>query len=235
MKNKLKMLLAYFRALGGGNYYTSITMGYNRIEDWDEGFTSVWVDSNSTSRSVKPPKVIIDIVEELLEIYQRDFDWYNNYSTDDWWYLDMMVYPKENKILFTSECKYEHSTNRDFEGKVDDYRDVEEILNKIKESYGEFTKIMIAFEGRWDDGRVNNIWIDGRAVEESDFPRVSFWDIVNPIMKWETNIYWNSEYGMSGDITIWGDDVIGDIEEFYEEMESTEMNLEVTPDNVKEK
>ena len=94
---------------------------------------------------------------------------------------------------------------------------------------------MIEFDGRWDDGRVNNIWIDGRAVSKEDFPRVDFWKIVNPIMKWETTTYWNSEHGYGGDITIWGDDVIGDIEEFYEEMESTKLNLVVTPDNVKEK
>ena len=92
MKNKVKMVLAYFRALGG-NFYTSITFEYNRIEDWDERFAEVY-----GNRRVKPPKVIIDIFEELFEIYEDKINYFNNYDSDEIWYLTIDVKPEENLI-----------------------------------------------------------------------------------------------------------------------------------------
>jgi hypothetical protein len=44
--------------------------------------------------------------------------------------------------------------------------------------------------------------------------------------------YWNSETGSSGDIRLWDGDIILDAVNYYEEIEETELNLVVTPDNV---
>jgi hypothetical protein len=229
MKNKVKMLLAYFRALGGEEFYTNLTLDYDRIEDWNEKFDQV----GDNARRIKPPKVIIDVIEELIKLYQRKFDYYNNYNVDEWWYLNMSIRPKQNTIIFTSECKYENETERNFEGVIDDY-DIINQLKKIEEIYGEFVKIRIDFAARWDDGQIDYIWIDGQGVNKKQFGEAP-WEIVDLIMKSQYGKWWEAEAGMSGSITIWGEDVIAEVVDYYQETDNTEMNIIITPDNVIEK
>jgi hypothetical protein len=146
----------------------------------------------------------------------------------------MSIRPKQNTIIFTSECKYEIENEKDFEGVIDDY-DIINQLEQIKDIHGEFVKIRIDFAARLDDGQVVYIWIDGQGMNNRKQFGEAPWEIVDLIMKSQYGKWWKTETGMGGDITIWGEDVIAEVIDYYEETDNTEMNIIITPDNVIEK
>jgi hypothetical protein len=229
MKNKVKMVLAYFRALGG-NFYTSITFEYNRIEDWDERFAEVY-----GNRRVKPPKVIIDIFEELFKLYKDRINYFNDYDSDEYWYLTVDVNPNENYIRFTSECEFVGASAREFKGDVDDY-DIEDDLSSFERKYDLESDLVIEFKGKWDDSQITGILVDDKYVETtSNFNDTDAWNIVNKIMSKEFSKFWSSDDGYEGDIKISGSIVIGDINDIYREYGNTGMDIIITPDNVLEK
>ena len=214
MKNKLKMLFTYFRPLGD-IIRTEMTLDYNRIEDWEETFS---VDNE---KYIKPPKVIIDVIEELVDLYENDFDRYNNYEVDSWWYLDIIIEPKLNRLTFRSHCKVEKYNTESIENNLKDYTGLPELLNEVKEEHGDFTKIDFVIEGRWDSTELIYVTIDNNDYAESNL----FLQIGDKIMKRNFGKYWYSEQGMEGEITIWGDDIFVESKNFYEEYEDTGMNL----------
>jgi hypothetical protein len=231
MKNKVKMVLAYFRALGG-SFYTDITFEHNRIESWDERFIEVY-----GTRKIKPPKVIIDIFEELFKLYEDKINYFNNYDSDEFWYLTVDIKPEENLIRFTSECEYFETSPIDFEGNVDDY-DIQKGIKFFEEHYNLESELTIIFDGSWDDGKIKRISIDKNLPNLDTWMDKVAWNIVNKIMIQEFRPYWNSNDGYTGEIKILKgreDRVIGDLEEGWREYNDTKMNIVITPDNVLEK
>ena len=231
MKNKVKMILAYFRALGG-SFYTDITFEHNRIESWDERFIEVY-----GTRKIKPPKVIIDIFEELFNLYVDKINYFNDYDSDEIWYLTVDVKPEENLIRFTSECEYMESSQREFKGSVDDY-DIQKGIKFFEEHYGLESELTIIFDGSWDDGKIIRISVDKTIPILDTWMDKVAWNIVNKIMIQEFVHYWNSNDGYTGEIKILKgreDLVIGDLEEKWREYNDTKMNIVITPDNVLEK
>jgi hypothetical protein len=231
MKNKVKMVLAYFRALGG-SFYTDITFEHNRIESWDERFIEVY-----GTRKIEPPKVIIDIFEELFNLYKGKINYFNDYDSDEIWYLTVDVKPEENLIRFTSECEYMESSQREFKGSVDDY-DIQKGIKFFEEHYGLESELTIIFDGSWDDGKIIRISVDKTIPILDTWMDKVAWNIVNKIMIQEFVQYWNSNDGYTGEIKILKgreDLVIGDLEEKWREYNDTKMNIVITPDNVLEK
>ena len=231
MKNKVKMVLAYFRALGG-SFYTDITFEHNRIESWDESFIEVY-----GTRKIKPPKVIIDIFEELFNLYEGKINYFNDYDSDEIWYLTVDVKPEENLIRFTSECEYMVESQREFKGSVDDY-DIQKGIKFFEEHYGLESELTIIFDGSWDDGKIIRISVDKTIPILDTWMDKVAWNIVNKIMIQEFVQYWNSNDGYTGEIKILKgreDLVIGDLEEKWREYNDTKMNIVITPDNVLEK
>jgi hypothetical protein len=231
MKNKVKMVLAYFRALGG-SFYTDITFEYNRIESWDEKFIEVY-----GTRKIEPPKVIIDIFEELFNLYKGKINYFNDYDSDEIWYLTVDIKPEENLIRFTSECEYMESSQREFKGSVDDY-DIQKGIKFFEEHYGLESELTIIFDGSWDDGKIIRISVDKTIPILDTWMDKVAWNIVNKIMTQEFVRHWNSNDGYTGEIKILKgreDLVIGDLEEKWREYNDTKMNIVITPDNVLEK
>ena len=100
MKNKLKMLFAYFRAFKDKNVFTHLTLDRNYIEDWGRDF-------QVNGKYIKSIGSITNIIEELVKLYEDEFYRYNDYSVDEYWYLEIHIHPFENRLIFTSECKVE--------------------------------------------------------------------------------------------------------------------------------
>jgi hypothetical protein len=92
--------------------------------------------------------------------------------------------------------------------------------------------IDMRFYGRWDDGGVTRLFVNGRITEFEMDKENLLWEIVNEIMIKVNGRYWNSETGSSGNIRLWDGDIIVDGVNYYEDLEDTELNLVVTPDNV---
>jgi hypothetical protein len=217
MKNKLKMLFAYFRAFNDKNIFTHITLDRDYIEDWGETFTI-------NGKRVQPAGSITKIIEELIKLYYDEFYRYNDYDVDEYWYLEIHIKPFENKLIFTSECKVEKATrNR----KQYDFKDLtsknKDFINKVYEENEGLTKFEIQFSGRWDDGEIHRVYFD-----------VEFWELINDLMVQSEDRWWNERNGAEGDLVVWDSVMFLDYIKFDEEYEDTGMRIEVTPDNVKE-
>jgi len=225
MKNKLKMLFAYFRAFKSKSIHATYSMDLSYIEEqgnFDNG-----------EKTIRPQELMVEIVEELIGLYSYDFHSYNNYNNDEYWYLDIIINPFENKIIFQSECNYEKSEDFDKELKLDSLDKhsqtfIEEVFNEY-----DLHKLEMSFYGRWGDGEVIDIEFDNRINRvKSD---EQFWVVTYNIMKIFEGKYWNEDTGITGDITIIGDDIYVEYKKLYTELDQTELNLVITPDNVKEK
>jgi hypothetical protein len=227
MKNKLRMLFAYFRALKDKNVFTHLTLDRSHIEDWGETF-----DING--KRVKPVGSVIKIIKELIKLYNDEFYRYNDYDVDEYWLLEIHIKPFENKLIFTSECKVEkskgHKKQYDFKDLKQENKD---FINKVYEENEGLTKFEIQFTGRWDDGNINRVYFDGRRHNFDDDD--GFWGLVVDLMhKAEGGPYWNERNGAEGDLVVWDSVMFLDYTKYDEEYEDTGMRIEVTPDNVKE-
>jgi hypothetical protein len=227
MKNKLKMLFAYFRAFKDKNIFTHLTLDRDYIEDWGETFTI-------NDKRVTPAGSITKIIEDLIKLYYDEFYRYNDYDVDEYWYLEIHIKPFENKLIFTSECKVEKKTRNK---KQYDFKDLnqesKDFINKIYEENEGLTKFEIEFTGRWDDGEIDLVYFDNRRHYFDDDD--GFWGLVVDLMhKAEGGPYWNEGPGASGDLVVWDSVMFLDYIKFDEEYEDTGMRIEVTPDNVKE-
>ena len=227
MKNKLKMLFAYFRVFKDKNIFTHLALDRDYIEDWDEKF-------QVNGKYIKPVGSVIKIIEELIQLYYDDFYRYNDYSVDEYWYLEIHIHPFENKLIFTSECKVEKAKRNK---KRYDFKDLrqenKDFINKIYEENEGLTKFEIEFTGRWDDGEIDSVYFDGRRYDFDDDD--GFWGLVVDLMhKAEGGPYWNEGPGAEGDLLVWDSVMFLDYTKYDEEYEDTGMRIEVTPDNVKE-
>jgi hypothetical protein len=157
MKNKLKMLFAYFRAFKAETITSVYSMEWTYIEERGRFQTE--------DKYIKPQELIVNIIEELidLESYKDQFNKYNDYDSDEYWYLEITIKPFENRIIFESECKFEKTENFDKELKLVDLNKTnQKFITEVMEE-SELHKIEMSFYGRWGEGEVVDIEFDNRT------------------------------------------------------------------------
>lgn len=228
MKNKLKILFAYFRGISD-HVETTILLDTSNVEDWDGKFIT------TEHKHITLVGSIENIIYELIQIYYDEIRGYLDFDIDEYWYLQIDIYPKEKTLVFTASHKEETSTpfRIDYE-----YTDLDtERQGNIDFLYSEFpdtAKIEFQGYGRWSDGEVYEFYVDGRQVKiTSDYDDV-LWGIANYIMTEMDGRWWNQEAGADFSITIWGDDIFVRGKTYIQEYEDTGMKIKVTPDNVLE-
>lgn len=227
MKQKLKILFAYFKSFKTQSLRTTILLDRHKIEDWDGKYMT---DEN---KLITPVGSMEKIIEELIEVYYDVFRGYLTFEYDEYWHLYVNIYPNEQKIQFTASCKEETASSfeRDYE-----YSNLDDgIQGNIDFLYSEFpdtAKIEFYGYGRWSDGEILHFYIDDRQVKiTSDYDDV-LWGIANYFMTKMDGRFWNDEAGADFHIIIWGDDIFVNGQTFTQEYEDTGMLIEVTPDKV---
>ena len=230
MKQKLKLLFAFLRGLKAHLVDASITMDRTYVEDWDDRF-DVTNEQRQTKRMMLPPN-LQRFIEELIKNHMDDFYEYLDLSWDEYWYLYVSIYPFENRIVFTSSHKVEERTSFN---KIFSYKDLseknKETILKFYEDDEELAKIDYEFVGRWDDGNLWDLELDGVPIRISNQMDEDLWMIVNELMEKITgNKYWNTDAGAEGDVRIWGDSIFikGVIKD--QDYESTDMELKINLD-----
>jgi hypothetical protein len=228
MKNKLKILFAYFRGISDF-VETTLMCDRSNIEDWDRRFIT------SEGNYVRSTTSIENIIYELFQIYYDEIRGYLNFEIDEYWILNIEIDSKKKVLIFRASCKEETSNpfERDYE-----YTDLdEERQGNIDFLYSEFpdtAKIEFEGYGRWGDGDIYEFYVDGKIIKiTSDYDDV-LWNIGNYFMTKLYSRYWNDEAGSNFHIIIWGDDIFVRGNEYIQEYEDTGMAIEVTPDNVLE-
>lgn len=233
MKQRLKLFFAFLRGLKGHLVDTSILIDMSSIEDWDDKF-DITNEQRQTKRMKLPPN-LQRFIEELIKNHMDDFYEYLDLTWDDYWYLYINIYPFENRIVFTSSHKVEE---RESFNKIFNYGDLsqknKETILQFYEDDEDLAKIEYEFVGRWDDGQVYSLELDGILTRISNQMDENLWMIVNELMKTTTgNTYWNIEAGAEGDITIWGDTIFIKGVTKDQDYEPTDMKLEINLDTYK--
>lgn len=227
MKQKLKILFAYFKSFKTQSLHTTILLDRDKIEDWDGKYMT---DEN---KLITPVGSMEKIIEELIEVYYDVFRGYLTFEYDEYWHLYVNIYPNEQKIQFTASCKEETASSfeRDYE-----YSNLDDgIQGNIDFLYSEFpdtAKIEFYGYGRWSDGEILHFYIDDRQVKITSDYDDALWSIANYFMTKINGRFWNDEAGADFHIIIWGDDIFVNGETFTQEYEDTGMLIEVTPDKV---
>jgi hypothetical protein len=226
MKEKLKMLFAVLRSFGFEKLETRIGMDRDYIEDWDRKL------SVGNEKEFKIPSFIEKIIEYLIKTYYSEMDEID-LDIDEWWYLYIDFYPKENKLVFQGSHKVENSESF---SKIFDWKDFdEEIKNKIHlldNEYPDTEKFDFEMFGRWDDGEVYEFEVDGRKKSITAEIDEILWLIGNDIMEKIHGRYWNEGPGGSLDCRLWGSTIITKGVILTEEYEDSGMYFEVTLDNI---
>lgn len=230
MKQKLKLLFAFLRGLKAHLVDTSITFDRLNIEDWDDKF-DVTNEQRQTKRMKLPPN-LQRFIEELIKNHMDDFYEYLDLAWDDYWYLYINIYPFENKIVFTSSHKVEE---RESFNKIFNYGDLsqknKETILQFYEDDEDLAKIEYEFVGRWDDGQVYSLELDGILTRIDNQMDENLWMIVNELMKTITgNNYWNTDAGAEGHVTIWGDTIFFKGVTKDQDYDSTDMEFEINLD-----
>lgn len=229
MKQKLKILFAYFKSFKTQSLRTTILLDRHKIEDWDGKYMT---DEN---KLITPVGSMEKIIQELIEVYYDIFRGYLTFEYDEYWHLYVNIYPNEQKIEFTASCKEETASSfeRDYE-----YSNLDDgIQGNIDFLYSEFpdtAKIEFYGYGRWSDGEILHFYIDDRQVKITSDYDDALWNIANYFMTKMDGRFWNDEAGADFHIIIWGDDIFVNGETFTQEYEDTGMLIEVTPDKVEE-
>lgn len=209
--------------MGITNGSTDMTIEYDLIGDWNE---TIYGEVNR-----KLPIFAVKFIKDLIKHYQPIFDRYNDYDIDEYWYLSIYINTDENKMTFNSSCKVEKTESIDLKFNIDELSERGSMyVNELTDNGEDI--IDMRFYGRWDDGEVTRLFVNGKRTGFDRDKEDLLWEIVNEIMVKINGRHWNSETGSSGDIRLWDGDIIVDGVNYYEEIEETELNLVVTPDNV---
>ena len=109
-----------------------------------------------------------------------------------------------------------------------------ETILQFYEDDEDLAKIEYEFFGRWDDGQIYSLELDGILTRISNQMDEDLWMIVNELMKTTTgNTYWNIEAGAEGHVTIWGDTIFIKGVTKDQDYEPTDMKLEINLDTYK--
>ena len=232
MKDRLKMLFAYFRGFKSQIVSTSILIddADDEIFDWDENYS---FDNDKRYTPIKP---INDTIEKLIKIYYNEFTKHNTYDWDTLWALEITISPFENKILFESECKQPHDVDIDKMFEINDMNSTRKQPVLDFQSKVEATIIDIQFFGEYDSSEVTRLEFDNREkpINGPDWDEDDLLNVVDSIMTSFDGKYWNESGGYSGDIRIWGDDIILNCVKHELDYSPTGLNLVVTTENVKD-
>ena len=228
MKQKLKLLLAYFRGFKTEVVDTYIHFDYGHIEQWDEKFTT------KEGKEIQLPKTLLETFDDILRLYTQDFHRYNDYDEEEFWTLLVHIYPKQNRIHFASECSIitENDYQKVFSLNKENTQLSRNILEMVDEIFDKDlqgkSKFEFNFDGSYDEIRVD---LDFYYLIDTDDIYI---DLTDQLMRTFDGRWWNEGPGSNGTIYVEkGKFIRMEIYMKSKEVELTDMDINVTPDNIK--
>jgi hypothetical protein len=230
MKQKLKLLLAYFKAYKKDYFDTFINFDYNRIEDWN----GIFANENRQIYFELPTK-LNEIFVSIVDLYMRDFHRENNYEESDWWSLIVTIHPNENRINFKSDCLFVNESDQQKyfslkKGAGVLSEDIIYLVNSIFEEHLSEEDEEIEFEFSGSDNELD-VYNFSEVIHNDD----QFLDLTQNLMTKVAGKYWDEQYGAYGEINIVKNSHI-QMDYFVKSGEYgvTLMDINVTPENIKQ-
>ena len=238
MKKKLKMLFAYFKALGTNEVHTSMQIDWDSIDDWDQEFEIYKnKDGRRVTRFIEPINPIIQIIEELISENMSDIQYNTNLEWDEYFTLYILILPKENKLVFETASRVKIWNKKSLDLKLSstvtyngkNHNFIKKIQNGENPISGgeKVTKIDYNFEGYYDHYVVSDLELDDELLYMDAEDREGFWDVVDEILSNKHGRYWTEDQSAQGNIRIWGDDIFLNYDYGYFDWEDSESKLEI--------
>jgi hypothetical protein len=226
MKQKLKLLLAYFRGFKTDVLDTYINFDYYYFEDYEQFTTKEGKDINL-------PTKLQEIFEGIIRQYMSKFHRENNYDESEFWTLIIHIYPKQNRINFQSECEFlsEYDYQKTFSLNRENTslpRRIFDIIDTIfDEDLKDKDKFNFKFNGSHDEIDVE---LDFYQFINDD---VNYITLANNLMMVVDGKWWHEGPGTYGTIYVEKDKSIRmEYHTKSKDYEMTKMNINVTPDNI---
>lgn len=227
MKEKLKILFGVLRGTGYEMIETRMAMDRYYIEDWNHKF------SVGNQIEFEIPSFVEKILGELINYLYSDFRKYLDLEIDEWWYLYIDIYPKENRLVFQGSHKVEFLNDFEKRFNYDEMnKEVQDNIDYLYSEYSDTAHFDFEMYGRWGDGEVYKFKVDNRNIKITAELDEKLWQIGNSIMKEIDGTWWNDEAGADLDCRIWGDDILAKGYIKRQEYEDSGMYFEVTLDNI---
>jgi len=238
MKNKLRILFRYFKSLQMEQVITHINFDYRYIDDWNESFDAH--GSKESRNRIRPPKFIINIIDELVDLYVDDFHKYNFYDESEYWSLIITIRPYDEELYFSSECE---EVVEGLPSSIENFFDTlpNSTVGYIAEVFEELKDreiLQIFFDGRYDETKIYEVTLNEKIVTLSfngDF-ETNLYKIIDSIMTDFQGRWWNEGPGIYASLILDPNKEIFKIVYTHREREHlpTEMNILITPVNVKD-
>jgi hypothetical protein len=229
MKNKLKMILAYFRGFNKPRADIEFDM-----VDWefnDDGLCMI--DGKETNTNLTINNAIKSLFSrklkrEILDNVSREYS--------DYWILSITIRPFDNQIIVTAKDyqKFtEQKEKKTYLKRLQDWVIVE--LEKYIKDYNDF--IEIDFWMGVDEGEVTNLNINGdeKNIYELDSNiEEKYYDIAQNIMDVvDQSIEWGID-GVSGSVRIEKNKIEVSYKHHQERLLPSNMRIELTPNNIED-
>ena len=240
MRDRLKIFFGLLRPFKESKITTYLDFSYDYIEQWDEKFYF-----ETTRKETELPSIITSTLEKIIEKMMPEFHKYNSYDLDDYWTLNVRIFPNENRINFQSECKFKNTDPYEYDidltssevnvGPSSDKKTLpQNLVDAVEKVFDyempeEVESVGFTFDAKWGEIYLNHFEIDGYR----DQTRLGPWQVLlDKIMIFLVDRWWAEEVGMEGEITIEkGKSIKIDCEFRSEEYELTDMNINITPDS----
>jgi hypothetical protein len=239
MRDRLKIFFGLLRPFKESKLTTYLDLSYDDIEQWDEKFYF-----ETSRKEIELPSIITSTLEKIIEEMMPKFHRDNNYDLDDYWTLNVRIFPNESRINFQSECKFSNTSPYEYDIDLTSSEKISRtgdkktlppnLVNNIdlvfdNEMPEEVESVGFTFDAKWGEIYLNDFEIDGYR----DQTRLGPWNtLLDKIMTFLVDRFWDEEVGMEGEITIEkGKSIKIDCEFRSEEYELTDMNINITPDS----
>ena len=203
MRDRLKIFFGLLRPFKESKLTTHLDLSYDYIEQWDQKFYF-----ETSRKETELPSLITSTLEKIIEKMMPEFHKYNSYDLDDYWTLNVRIFPSENRINFQSECKFKSTNPYEYDidltsseemSRTGDKKtlpqnlvdDVEKVFDY--EMPEEVESVGFTFDAKWDEIYLNHFEIDGYR----DQTRLGPWQgLLNKIMSYLVDRWWDEEAGM---------------------------------------
>lgn len=214
MKNKIKLLIRYFKALKVDKAYTRYMLTYKSLED---KFDSFRIIENDIKTKFKVPKFVDDIIFEIyLLVFDEAFESVNlNY--DDFWTIDFVVDTKNEILTVFSENKIPNRTPKNlilYDRDVNRYTHLKNSFSELIIHLETVTKnsevksFSFDFGGAWDDGWIENTYVNEKKYSvNGHLGDDKEWDFIYYLLSIYHRDRWNQDSGVEGNVEYNNDEI----------------------------
>lgn len=214
MKNKLKILFAYFRGLRSQDNKVYVFMRDSIMED---SITEAEITVNNKVKFIQLPKSISEILTTIIDDNLNELEFFVDLTHNPTWGIIVKIDTKHNEIIL--DVEYTKLIQTDFEIDKSVFDLPQTSIEFLEDISDDVSIIDFDIEGSYGDGNVDNLEFDNKSIDivYGDNYETNFWSIGDYLLTSHLrDNRWYSDGGLEAGIRIWGNDIFvkGKINDF---------------------